>query len=124
LAGWLDPPPALKSIATAATVELYRPDLERLKREDRPYAQVQETRRSIREYDTQPMTARQLGEFLYRVARVKQCWESQVDTPRGPVPMTFASRPYPGGGALYELEVYAAVNACQGLAPGLYRYEP
>ena len=38
--------------------------------------------------------------------------------------MDFAARPYPGGGALYELEVYAVVHACAGLAPGLYHYEP
>src|ERR1700733_1269801 len=37
--------------------------------------------------------------------------------------MDFALRPYPAGGALYELEVYAAVEACRGLSPGLYRYD-
>jgi SagB-type dehydrogenase family enzyme len=38
--------------------------------------------------------------------------------------LEFASRPYPAGGGLYELEVYAAVQACDGLANGLYRYNP
>jgi SagB-type dehydrogenase family enzyme len=38
--------------------------------------------------------------------------------------MDFALRPYPGGGALYELEVYLAVNSCEGIIPGLYRYDP
>jgi SagB-type dehydrogenase family enzyme len=124
LAGRSPPPRALNPAAAAEFVELDRPDLERLSREDRPYAQVQEARRSIRAYDAEPITAGQLGEFLYRVARVKEYWEEEADTPHGPVPMVFAARPYPGGGALYELEVYAAVNACRGLAPGLYRYEP
>jgi SagB-type dehydrogenase family enzyme len=36
--------------------------------------------------------------------------------------MDFARRPYPGGGALYELELYLTVNACENLAPGLYHY--
>src|SRR5690606_25473746 len=29
-----------------------------------------------------------------------------------------------GGGAIHELEIYVAVNRCQGLAPGLYHYDP
>src|SRR4029079_12562303 len=33
-------------------------------------------------------------------------------------------RPYPGGGACYELEIYLAVQACDGLEPGLYHYDP
>ena len=37
--------------------------------------------------------------------------------------MDFALRPYPSGGALYELEVYAVVAACRGLSPGLYHYD-
>jgi SagB-type dehydrogenase family enzyme len=47
----------------------------------------------------------------------------EVETPAGPVPMDFALRPYPAGGALYELEVYAVVEACRGLSPGLYHYD-
>jgi SagB-type dehydrogenase family enzyme len=38
--------------------------------------------------------------------------------------MEFASRPYPAGGSLYELEMYVVVNACRGLRPGLYHYDP
>ena len=38
--------------------------------------------------------------------------------------MDFASRPYPAGDGLYELELYAAVNLCPNLAPGLYHYDP
>jgi SagB-type dehydrogenase family enzyme len=65
-----------------------------------------------------------LGEFLYRVARVTERREEEVPTPHGPFRMEFASRPYPGGGGLYELEVYPVVNACGGLSPGLYYYDP
>jgi SagB-type dehydrogenase family enzyme len=38
--------------------------------------------------------------------------------------MDFASRPYPAGGGLYELELYAAVNSCANLDSGLYHYDP
>jgi len=37
--------------------------------------------------------------------------------------MDFAPRPYPAGGALYELDVFVVVKACRGLAPGLYGYD-
>src|SRR5262249_21151162 len=104
-------------------VQLHRPDLEQLRNNDPPFARVHEARRSVREYDDAPITDRQLGEFLYRVGRAKECHAAEVTTPCGPVRMDFAPRPYPGGGALYELELWVAVQACAGLAPGLYRYD-
>ena len=81
-------------------------------------------RRSVREYGARPLSARQLGEFLYRVARIQDEQDVVIETPHGPMPMAIASRPYPSGGALYELEFYAAIAACDGLDPGLYYYEP
>jgi SagB-type dehydrogenase family enzyme len=122
--GKLEPPPALKPLAAAEMIELYRPDLEKLRREDPPFARVQEERCSIREYGSEPITAGQLGEFLYRVARVKDYREVEFETPAGPVTMAFTSRPYPAGGSLYELEIYPLVHACKGLEPGLYHYDP
>ena len=78
-----------------------------------------------RDFDAQrPITDRQLGEFLFRVARVKDCRQAEVATDHGPIRMDFASRPYPAGGGLYELEFYAAVNVCGNLDPGLYHYDP
>jgi SagB-type dehydrogenase family enzyme len=117
-------PPALKPALAGETHELYRPDLDRLEQDDPPLARVQAWRSSIREYDsTRPLSARQLGEFLFRVARVIGYREAEVLTPRGPVVMQFTSRPYPAGGSLYELEVYVAVQACTDLAHGLYYYD-
>jgi oxazoline/thiazoline dehydrogenase len=125
LAGRLDPPPALKPVLTGLTRELYRPDLALLERDDPSLAFVQERRRSARDFDAQhPITDRQLGEFLFRVARVKECRQEEVTTPSGSIRMDFASRPYPAGGGLYELELYAAVNGCTSLDPGLYHYDP
>jgi SagB-type dehydrogenase family enzyme len=118
------PPPATKSIVANKTYPLYRPDGERLERDDPPLALVQERRRSLREYADQPITARQLGEFFYRVARVKEVWQAEASTQAGNVRIDFASRPYPAGGALYELEFYTVVRACQGLEGGLYHYNP
>ena len=123
MAGQVEMPPAIKPPGPAEGYPLERPDLERLAREDPPLSRVVEHRRSIREYSERPITARQLGEFLYRVARLKEERETDVETPRGLVRMEIASRPYPSGGALYELEFYAAISACDGLDPGLYHYD-
>jgi SagB-type dehydrogenase family enzyme len=125
LAGRLDPPPALKPAPPGESQELYRPDLSRLERDDPPLAWVQERRHSARDFDAQcPITDRQLGEFFFRVARVKECRQAEVATDHGPIQMDFASRPYPAGGGLYEMELYAAVNVCANVDSGLYHYDP
>jgi oxazoline/thiazoline dehydrogenase len=123
LAGCLDPPAAIEPENGDEEIVLQRPDLARAEVEDPPFALVQQLRRSIRNYGSDPITDRQLGEFLYRVARVTDRQQRQVDTPAGTVQMDFALRPYPAGGALYELEVYVAVAACSGISPGLYHYD-
>lgn len=123
-AGRLESPPPLKPAASTEFIELYRPDLEALERDDPPFARVLEERRSIREYAASPITDRQLGEFLFRVARVKDRRAWEVPTPAGPIRVESTTRPYPAGGGLYELEVYAVVNACENVAPGLYHYDP
>jgi SagB-type dehydrogenase family enzyme len=115
-AGKLAPLPALAPRAPGETIELHRPDLDELKRADRRFTEVLEERRSIREHGDQPISERELGEFLFRAARVRQF----VSNEKGEL----TSRPYPGGGALYELEIYPVVDRCQGIAPGLYHYEP
>ncbi len=122
--GRLPPPPAVRPPLGTETIELHRPDLDRLQRDDPPLARVMESRRSIREYGDEPIRVEQLGEFLYRVARVRERGEREVDTGNGVVRLDMTSRPYPGGGSLYELELYPVVRSCRGLAPGLYHHDP
>ena len=122
-AGRLQPSP-LKPAASAETVALYRPDPDKLKRDDPPFARVLEGRASIREYGKTPVTDRQIGEFLFRVGRVKERREWEAATPAGPIHVESTTRPYPAGGGLYELEMYLVVHVCEGLAAGLYHYDP
>jgi SagB-type dehydrogenase family enzyme len=110
------PLPAVKPPMTDEHRPLPVPDLERLRAEDPPLAEVMERRRSTRTHGPRPLTKAQLGEFLYRTARVR----STVDSPEG----QFSSRPYPGAGGCYELELYLSISTCQGLEPGLYHYDP
>ena len=37
--------------------------------------------------------------------------------------LTYAVRPYPSGGGSYELELYLAVDKCDGLPRGFYHYD-
>ncbi len=108
------PPPAE---AIAEAIALPKPDLDALRQSDPPFADVVERRRSIRAHDdAHPITVAELGELLYRVARVRGVMHDGHQE--------LSSRPYPAGGACYELELYPLVNLCDGVAPGLYHYEP
>jgi SagB-type dehydrogenase family enzyme len=84
--------------------------------QDSPFTRVLEERRSIREYGEGPITDRQLGEFLYRSARVKEVLKGEFQE--------LSTRPYPGGGAVYELELYLSVRFRENIPPGLYHYCP
>jgi SagB-type dehydrogenase family enzyme len=72
-------------------------------------------RTSVREHAQLPITRRELSDFLYHSARVVDF----LPGPDGP----FTRRPYPNGGACYELEVYLVVDRCVGLASGFYYYD-
>jgi SagB-type dehydrogenase family enzyme len=111
----------VKSPMSDEVIFLEKPDLEVLAKTDISLTQAIESRQSIREYDDQPITINQLGEFLYRCARVKEVYTHERDI------MNIGEatkRPYPAGGALYELEIYPVINLCQGLDSGLYHYQP
>jgi SagB-type dehydrogenase family enzyme len=97
-------------------IPLYKPDMDQLRRTDASFTHVLEQRKSIREMADQPITSQVLGEFLYRAARVKEVYHDD----KGGV--TF--RPFPGGGALHELEIYPLIDRCTDIPSGLYHYEP
>ncbi len=115
-AGQREPEPAVKDVPWPATVQLPRPDVQTLRRTDRPLADVMEARRSLRTPGEEPLTLDQLGEFLYRTARVRGRTRTEHEE--------VSNRPYPGGGADYELEIYPLVHRVSGLDGGLYYYHP
>jgi SagB-type dehydrogenase family enzyme len=120
-AGRIDPAPVLPPPRSSRVVELGRPDFDRLAREDPPLSAIQAARRSIRRYAEPPVDIGELAEFLFRVARLDDL--VHYPGPDAAHPEWFAVRPYPAGGALYELECYVGVVRCGGLAPGLYHYD-
>ena len=89
-----------------------------------PVAKLLHERHSTRSFDDQsPITLAELSRFLDNSARVLSKWTNRADFgSAGPV-VTYAVRPYPSAGASYELELYLAVDKCEGLAPGFYHYD-
>ncbi|HEY9604970.1 MAG TPA: SagB family peptide dehydrogenase [Allocoleopsis sp.] len=112
----LEQPPMVKPHVGDDIVELYKPDIEKLKQEDYPFTTVLEQRQSIRRYNEQPITVKQLGEFLYRSARNKRVVSKDYGE--------CTHRPYANSGGRYELEVYAIVDTCENLDSGIYYYSP
>jgi oxazoline/thiazoline dehydrogenase len=119
--GVIPPAPALKPVMSASPLPLPRPDLDRIVKEDPPLAKVMEERRSIRRYGRRQLTVEELGEFMFRVARVRAVRPAD---PEAMFPYESSDRTYPSGGATYDLECYVTVRACRGLPPGIYHYEP
>ena len=89
------------------------------------FASVLERRHSQRLYDEEhPITIEDLGALLDRAARVRAASEVTVQNVQGRrTQFEITWRPYPNGGASYELEIYPIVDRCAGLEAGLYHYD-
>jgi SagB-type dehydrogenase family enzyme len=101
-------------------IDLPVPEWESVLARDPKLSEVLEGRRSVRTYDEQPVSLEQLGELLYRSARVRRVIPGLADSPTA---YDIVDRPYPAGGATGDLEIYLSVVDCAGLEPGVYRYD-
>ena len=89
-----------------------------------PFVGLLDARHSIRDFDDGcPITLAELATLLQTAARVRAKWTAPSDMGEEGPEVSYASRPYPSGGAAYELELYLAVNQCEGLARGFYHYD-
>ena len=85
-----------------------------------PVAKLLRKRHSTRNFDDRrPITLAELSQFLDGTARVLTRSNAKLDLDDG----GHTVRPYPSAGAAYELELYLAVNLCEGLARGFYHYD-
>ncbi len=118
--GEIEPRSAVRPPPDGPSVALPRPTWDELQARDALLSSAMEGRRSIRHYRAEPITLAQLGEFLYRVARVRAHFTPEPGTDEDEV----VSRPHPSGGRANELELWLSVRRCTGLGAGVYYYDP
>jgi SagB-type dehydrogenase family enzyme len=89
-----------------------------------PLVRLMQQRHSARSFDDRkPITLAELAQFLHDSARVISRWSDRVDLGDASPVVAYAMRPYPSAGASYELELYLAVDRCDGLPRGFYHYD-
>ena len=117
--GVIPPPPAVRPSWPAKTIDLRKFSAAHSEALS-PIAKTLRKRRSTRGFDDQrPITLAELSQFLDGTARVLSRSNATLDLDDG----GHTVRPYPSAGAAYELELYLAVNLCEGLARGFYHYD-
>ena len=113
------PEPGLKAPMSSSVITLPVVDIDALRATDASLTSVFEDRFAGRDYSEQPLTLEQLSELLFRSSRVR--WFSgQAED----LPYDHTSRPYPTGGATYDLELYITIAKCAGIESGFYHYDP
>jgi len=117
------PPPAVRAPWSGEAI-----DLQKFASPAEPssFVKLLRERHSTRDFDeAQPITLAELAHFLENAARVQWRWSEPLDFGGGDIgpEIAYTRRPYPSAGSAYELELYLAVNACEGLPRGFYHYD-
>jgi SagB-type dehydrogenase family enzyme len=123
-------------VVKAATGEgpvyaLYRPDLTDRAETDPTLTALLENDHVCPEFNERELSAEQIGEFLYRGARVRSIGPAHLPggsssrgAGAGGHSHDASQRPYFSVACLYELELYVSVNRCAGVERGIYHYDP
>jgi SagB-type dehydrogenase family enzyme len=121
-AGVTPPLPAVRSPWPGKKVELR--ELSPAPEAISPFAKLLDERHSTRIFDDQrPISLAELARFLQATARVRSTGQHEVDLGDVQPSIAYTTRPYPSAGGSYELELYLAVEKCEGLARGFYHYD-
>lgn len=81
------------------------------------FEEVVTQRRSRRKFSGFPMSLQTLAKILYLGDGVVACSQTEDGIP-------WSLRTAPSGGGLYPIDLYCAIMRVDGLAPGLYFYNP
>lgn len=119
--GDLEHEPPVRELPSGPRLRLPVPDLDRVLAVDPQLTIAIEGRRSVRRPGDRPLDAGQLGELLYRCARVRGV---HGPDPARQQPYRTVDKPYPGCGGAGELDFWLTVSRCAGIAPGNYYYDP
>jgi SagB-type dehydrogenase family enzyme len=117
----LPTPELVKPVRAGRRFGLYRPDIEDLIASDPPLTDVLENARLCEDLTDGALTAEQVGELLFRAARIRSVTSGSTGTD---VRYDISDRPYLSIYGLYELEVYVSAHRCAGVPRGTYHYDP
>jgi SagB-type dehydrogenase family enzyme len=81
-----------------------------------PLGDALAARRSLRDYSDATLPTLLLGKLLFACAGVNGTLSFEG--------FTLGARTYPSGGALYPLEIYPVLQRVEGIADGIYHYDP
>jgi SagB-type dehydrogenase family enzyme len=82
---------------------------------------VIETAQLCPEFSDRELTAEQIGELLFRAARIRSVSPASAGAD---ITYPISDRPYLSIFGLHELELYVCLNRCSGLPRGIYHYDP
>jgi SagB-type dehydrogenase family enzyme len=119
--GEISPLPGLKPPMSDKRIALYQPTHAELEAMGSNFFSVLDARRSLRERGAQPLSAKQLGIFLYCTGRIQQHLPANPEQGHH---YEASLRPCAAGGAIHELEYYLTVSRCRDIEPGFYHYDP
>lgn len=108
-------------VSSQRTLLLYRPDLDADRAGGVALTALLEADHTWPSLSDRTVTVDQLGELLYRSARVRSAGPVRLPDGRA---YEASQRPYFTIGCLYELEIYLSAGRCAGLSRGIYRYDP
>jgi SagB-type dehydrogenase family enzyme len=119
----VDPVPAVRPPWPGEAIDLDTAALP-LSRPASPMAALLRQRHSTRSFDARhPITVAEVAQLLDATARIHARDRLEHDGDGDEPAIEIAARPYPSGGASYELELYLAVDRCDGLGRGFYHYD-
>ena len=116
--GEILPLPGVKRPMSAERVPLHRPETGEMRAD---FFELAEMRRSLRTQGERALRLKELGTFLHFTGGVREILPA---SPEKGYWYEASLRPCAGSGAIHELEYYLTVARCDGLPPGLYRYDP
>jgi SagB-type dehydrogenase family enzyme len=115
------PLPAVRPVWPGKTIDL-REIASAQPRTNAPVAEILRQRHSVRNFnERRPITLAELAQFLDGAARILPAAKAAAAGAGGED--EYAPRPYPSAGGEYELELYLAINSCEGLPRGFYHYD-
>ena len=119
-----EPPPVTRPLPEGRRYRLHRPDPDTVGGAGPSLTALLESDHVCPELADGVVTAEQLGELLYRSARVRSTGAAHLPSPDGGPAHDASQRPYANIACLYELELYLVLGRCAGLPRGVYHYDP